>query len=135
VTGSDVLAPYRVGPPWLAAAPELPLLCGICNRRLCEITFMHGTMRLIRVSMTVGIPRRVKAGRKARLTGGRLGEKPRDPDPRVQVYIGEADDRWRICHEHKRGGRGHLDRTVTSATLEKLYAAALATDNREVVLR
>lgn len=92
-------------------------------------------MRLIRVSMTLGIPRRVKPGRKARLTGGRIGEKPRDPDPHVQVYISEADNRWRICHEHKRGGRGLLDRTVISATLERLYAAALATGQNEVVLR
>jgi hypothetical protein len=95
----------------------------------------HGSMRLIRVSITVGIPQRVKAGRKARLIGGRLGEKPRDPDPRVQVYVSAADDRWRIWQEHKRGGRGHLDRTVTSATLEKLYGAALAAGEREVVLR
>ena len=38
-------------------------------------------------------------------------------------------------HEHKSNGRGALDRTVNAATLEKLYSAAVAADEREVVLR
>jgi hypothetical protein len=108
----------------------------MCGRTLCDIAIVHGTMRLLRVSMTVGIPRRPgapAADRKPRLLGAPLGQKPRDP--RVAVYVSEAEDRWRICHGKKRDGRGHLDRTVTAARLEGLYAAALAGGQNEVVLR
>jgi hypothetical protein len=130
---ADILAPYRVGPPWLIGAPELPLLCGVCGRRLCDITMAHGTTRLIRVSMTEGIPRTVQPGRGAQLSGAPRGQTPRHA--RVKVYVSEANARWRVWHEHKGRGRGPLDRTVTPATLEKLYAAALTAGNGEVVLR
>jgi hypothetical protein len=108
----------------------------MCGRRLCDITIVHGAMRLLRVSMTVGIPRRLEGSaldRKPRLLGAPLGQRPRDPH--VAVYISETGDGWRICHGKKRDGRGHLDRTVTSATLERLYAVALAAEHNEVVLR
>jgi hypothetical protein len=63
--------------------------------------------------------------------GGQRGQKPRDPN--VRIFADESDGRFRIVHEHKRNGRGPLDRTVTAETLQKLYNAAVA--EREVVLR
>jgi hypothetical protein len=68
------------------------------------------------------------------MLGRGRGKKPRDPN--VRIFEDDADEnRFRIVHEHKRNGRGPLDRTVTAATLEKLYNAAAAASEREVVLR
>ncbi len=50
------------------------------------------------------------------------------------VFVNPEHDRWRIWCEHKQAGRGVLDRTLTAATLERMYAAALAAGDREVVL-
>ena len=51
-----------------------------------------------------------------------------------ESFINESRDRFRIVHHHKRNSRGPLDRTITAATLEKLYNEAVAADEREVVL-
>jgi hypothetical protein len=53
------------------------------------------------------------------------------------MFVDNSDgqNRFRIVHEHKRNGRGHLDRTVTAATLQKMYDAAVAAGDDEVVLR
>jgi hypothetical protein len=69
------------------------------------------------------------------MLGGRRGEKRRDPNVRIFEDDADGQIRFRIIHEHKRNGRGLLDRTVTAATLEKLYNAAAAASEREVVLR
>ena len=57
--------------------------------------------------------------------------KPRDPN--VRIYV--DNDRFRIVHEHKRNGRGPLDRTITAATLEEMYRGAVTAGEPEVVLR
>ena len=69
-SGSDVLALYRVGPPWILSAPVLPFRCSMCYRRIGDITMTHGRMGLIRVSLQVGIPEgRPPAGRRATSVG------------------------------------------------------------------
>jgi hypothetical protein len=114
---------------------ERPLICGMCHRRMCDITVVHGHVVLLRVSRRVGIPQKVPTGRAPRMLGGRRGEKRRDPNVRIFEDDADGQIRFRIIHEHKRNGRGLLDRTVTAATLEKLYNAAAAASEREVVLR
>ena len=112
---------------------ELPLVCGMCHRRLCDITIFRGDVLLIRAPQREGIPeQQVPEGRVARGLGSINGGRPRDPN--VRIFVDESGDRFRIVHHHKRGGRGPLDRTTTAATLEKLYADAVASDQREVVL-
>jgi hypothetical protein len=89
---------------------------------------------LIRAPHREGIPeQRVPEGRVARGLGSIHGGKPRDPN--VRIFVDETRDRFRIVHHHKRGGRGPLDRTITATTLEKLYNEAVASDQREFVLR
>ena len=63
------------------------------------------------------------------------GQRPRDPNVKLYLDNTGEHDRYRIVHEHKRNGRGSLDRTVTADTLEKMYNTAVAADEREVVLR
>ena len=106
---------------------EKPLVCGMCGRRICDIALFNGDVHLLRVPRRAGIPGKVlPEGRAFRITGAR--------DPNVRVFAEESGDRFRIVHHHKRNGRGPLDRTITAATLEKLYNAAVAADDREVVL-
>jgi hypothetical protein len=113
---------------------EKHLVCGMCHRRICDIAIVRGDVALLRVTQHGGIPQQVPQSRGPRMTGGRVGEKPRDPN--VQVYADESgESRFRIVHEHKRNGRGTLDRTVKASTLEKLYNDAVAVGNDEVVLR
>jgi hypothetical protein len=115
---------------------ELPLVCGMCHRRLCDITIFRGDVLLIRAPQREGIPeQQVPEGRVARGLGSINGGRPRDPNVRIFTDDFDRQSRFRIVHHHKRGGRGPLDRTVTAATLEKLYADAVASDQREVVLR
>jgi hypothetical protein len=107
----------------------------MCSRRVCDIALFRGDVTLLRASRRLGgIPQHVPKGRIARGNGSINGQRPRDPN--VKIYLDESGehDRYRIVHEHKRNGRGPLDRTVTAATLEKLYSAAVAADQREVVL-
>ena len=134
--GLDVLADYRVGPPWVLAAPELPLKCSMCYRRIGDVAMVHGKMALIRVSMRPGIPQgRPKSGRHAAAVSGNSSrESKRHHKFKGWVFVNPERDRWRIWCEHKEHNRGPLDRTVTSSTLERLYAAALATGARELVL-
>ena len=112
---------------------EKPLVCGMCHRRICDIGIIGDSVTLLRVSYHLGIPRQVPRGRGPRGLGSIQGQRPRDPNVRVFADVGQ--NRFRIVHEHKRGGRGTLDRTVTAATLEKMYNAAVVADEREVVLR
>jgi hypothetical protein len=127
---SDVLALYRVGPPWVLSAPELSLRCPMCYRRIGDIAMIHGRMGLIRVNVREGIPEgRPPSGRHATASGGR-----RRPRFKGWVFVCPEGDRWRIWCEHKQAHRGPLDRTVTAATLERLYSAAVAAGARKVVL-
>jgi hypothetical protein len=82
-----------------------------------------------------GIPQHVPKGRIASGSTSINGSRHRWPN--VKIYLDESGehDRYRIVHEHKRNGRGTLDRTITAATLEKIYNEAVASDQREVVLR
>jgi hypothetical protein len=132
----EILAPYRVGPPWKLSAPELPLKCPMCYRRIGDVTMVHGRMSLLRVSMRTGIPEgRPKSGRHATATGHISdGRSMRRPKFKGWVFVNPEHDRWRIWCEHKQAGRGVLDRNVTAATLERIYAAALASGAPEVVL-
>jgi hypothetical protein len=115
---------------------ELPLICGMCHRRICDIIIFRGDVVLIRVSKTIGIPEKAPTGRGARgLSGSIPGQRPRDPNVRVFTDDFDRQSRFRIVHEHKRNGRGPLDRTITAATLEKMYNEAVAADECEVVLR
>jgi len=114
---------------------EKPLICGMCGRRICDISMFHGDVMLLRASRNHdGIPQQVPKGRIASGNSSINGQKPRDPN--VKIYVDESgeQDRFRIVHEHKSKGRGTLDRTITANTLEKLYIAAVAADEREVVL-
>jgi hypothetical protein len=134
----DILAPYRVGPPWILATPELPLRCPMCNRPIADITMSHGRMQLIRgMTKRVGIPQgQPPSGRHATGVGWVVepmtASGPRRPRYKGWVFVSPERDRWRVWCIHK--GRGVLDRTVTVSTLERLYAAALAAGHREVVL-
>jgi hypothetical protein len=135
--GVGVLAPYRIGPPWKLSAPTLPLKCSMCYRRLGDIAMVHGRMSLLRVNTRVGIPQdRPKSGRHAAaVTGYNLdGKGTRHHKFKGWVFVNPERDRWRIWCEHKKASRDVLDRTVTAATLERMYAAALAASDREVVL-
>ena len=114
---------------------EKTLVCGMCSRRICDITISHGNLILLRASQRPGgIPQQVPKGRIASGSGSINGARGRWPN--VKIYVDESGDpkRYRIVHEHKRKGRGTLDRTITATTLEKLYNAAKAADEREVVL-
>jgi hypothetical protein len=56
-------------------------------------------------------------------------------DPNVRIFEDDSDEnRFRIVHHHKRNSRGPLDRTITAATLQKMYDAAVAAGANEVVL-
>ena len=135
--GVDVLAEYRIGPPWKLSAPELPLKCSMCYRRIGDLAMVHGRMSLLRVNMRPGIPEgRPKSGRHAAgVAGNNLnGKSMRRHKFKGWVFVNPEHDRWRIWCEHKQASRGVLDRTVTAATLERMYAAALAAGDREVVL-
>ena len=134
---ADILAPFRVGPPWILSAPELPLRCSMCYRRVADIAMSHGQMQLVRtVSQRVGIPEgRPSSGRHATGSPGVNGRPERRPRSKEGwVFVSPERDRWRIWCEHKQAGRGVFDRTVTASTLERLYAAALTANAREVVL-
>jgi len=109
---------------------ERPLLCGMCHRRICDITIFRGDVVLLQAPKRIGIPEKAPTGRTTRITGARPGETPRNPN--VRMFEADSGDRFRIIHEHK--SRGPLDRKVNAATLEKLYNAAVASDQREVVL-
>ena len=113
---------------------ERPLLCGMCHRRICDIIVNRGDVYLVRASQRKGIPEKVPADRPTRWAAGPPGKKPRDPN--VRIYVDDADEatRFRIVHEHKRNGRGPLDRTIKAATLEKMVSAAVAAGEPEVVL-
>jgi hypothetical protein len=129
----DVLAPYRAGPPYVAAAPDLPLRCPMCGRRLGEVTFVHGRMVVIRASMVQGIPVKPRVGRHATVVARRHDGRPsRRPKYIGDIYVNETGDRWRFWCVHKQ--RGPLDRTITAETLERLYVTALETGAGEVVL-
>jgi hypothetical protein len=108
---------------------ERPLLCGMCHRRICDIAVNDGDVFLLRVAKRQGIPEKVPEGRVPRLTGG-------GRDPNVRIFADESGEqnRFRFVHHHKRGGRGPLDRTITAATLHKLYDAVVTAGSNEVVL-
>jgi hypothetical protein len=96
----------------------------------------HGDVMLLRTSQRHdGIPQQVPKGRIASSSSSINGS--RGCWPNVTIYVDKSgeQERFRIVHEHKRGGRGPLDRTITATTLEKLYNEAVASDQREVVLR
>jgi hypothetical protein len=114
---------------------DRPLLCGMCHRRMCDIAIIRGDVHLLRAPRRVGIPQeKVPEGRVARGFGSVRGTRPRDPN--VRIFEDDSDEnRFRIVHHHKRGGRGPLDRTITAATLQKMYDAAVAARADEVVLR
>jgi hypothetical protein len=112
---------------------EKTLICGMCGRRICDISIIGDNVTLLRVSYHLGIPQQASKGRGPRGLGSIQGQRPRDPNVRIFADIGQ--NRFRIVHEHKRGSRGTLDRTVTAATFEKMYNAAVAAGEREVVLR
>ena len=127
----DVLAPYRAGTP----APELPLRCSICHRRISDVTMLAGQMKLRRAIMRPGIPQgRPPSRRHATFTPGFGDGKPGRRPSKGWVFVSPERDRWRIWCEHKQARRGPLDRTVTASTLERLYAAALTDGKREIVL-
>jgi hypothetical protein len=113
---------------------ERPLVCGMCHRRMCDIAVINGDVALLRAPRRVGIPQeKVPEGRVARSAGATRGTRPRDPN--VRIFEDDSDgNRFRIVHHHKRGGRGPLDRTITAATLQKMYDAAVAAGANEVVL-
>jgi hypothetical protein len=110
---------------------ERPLLCGMCHRRICDIVIFRGDVVLLQAPKRVGIPEKVPADRPTRITGAPPGQRPRNPN--VRIFEDDSGERFRIVHHHKRGGP--LDRKVNAATLEKLYNEAVASDQREVVLR
>ena len=114
---------------------EKALLCGTCGRRICDIAIIRGDVHLLRAPRRVGIPQeKVPEGRVARSSGAIRGGRQRDPN--VRIFEDESDEnRFRIVHHHKSNSRGPLDRTVTAATLAKVYNAAVAAGEREVVLR
>lgn len=113
---------------------EKPLICGMCGRRICDISMFRGDVMLLRASRHHGgIPQQVPEGPIAKGNSSINGKRPRDPN--VKIFVDKSEDRYRMVHEHKRSGRGTLDRTITADTLEKLYNAAVAADEREVVLR
>jgi hypothetical protein len=115
---------------------EKPLICGMCGRRICDIIIFHGDVVLIRASQRHdGIPQQVPKGRIASGSSSINGSRGRWPNVKIYVDKSGEHDRYRIVHEHKRNGRGTLDRTITADTLEKLYNDAVASDQREVVLR
>jgi len=132
----DVLALYRAGPPWRMAVPELPLRCPMCYRRLSDISMVHGEMTLLRVGMSGGpAPRRLPKSRPATAHGGSSLDRGKPRQSRAIVYeLGDGRGPWRVFCRHKQADRGHLDRTLTASTLERLYAAALAAGRHEVVL-
>ena len=133
----DILAPYRIGPPWILPAPLLPLKCSMCYRRIGDLGMVHGRMSLIRVSMRPGIPQgRPRSSRHAASVAGNNlnGKSMRHPKFKGWAFVNPERDRWRIWCEHKDGHRSVLDRTITASTLERLYAVALAAGAREVVL-
>ena len=118
------------------ATKEMALVCGMCHRRICDVAIFRGDVLLIRASQREGIPaHKVPEGRVARGLGSINGGRPRDPNVRIFVDDVNTQSRYRIVHHHKRGGRGPLDRTITADTLETLYNEAVASDQREVVLR
>ena len=80
-------------------------------------------------------PQQVPKGRIASGSSSINGSRGRWPNVKIYLDKSGEHDRYRIVHEHKRNGRGTLDRTITADTLEKLYADAVASDQREVVLR
>lgn len=89
---------------------------------------------MLRAPTRVGIPEKAPTGRAARIAS-LPGEKPRDPN--VRIFANESQDRFRIVHEHKRNGRGPLDRTITAARLarlETMFNKAAAAGDAEVVL-
>ena len=115
---------------------EKALVCGMCGRRICDIAVIRGDVALLRAPHRVGIPQQqVPKGRVARGLSSIQGQRPRDPNVRIFADDSDGENRYRIVHHHKRGDRGTLDRTVTAATLERLYNTAKAADEREVVLR
>jgi hypothetical protein len=89
-----------------------PLVCGMCGRRICDISIFRSDVQLLRGPQKVGIPTRVPKGRVARIGGAPLGERPRDPNVKIYAEKSGEQDRYRIVHEHKRNGRGPLDRTI-----------------------
>ena len=114
------------------AGDEKPLVCGMCGRRICDITVTNGRVALPYAFARMAIPERVPTGYRVKSLGPAQGQTRK---PNVRIFADEASGRFRIIHEHKSNGRGALDRTVNAATLEKLYSAAVAADEREVVLR
>jgi hypothetical protein len=113
---------------------ERPLICGMCHRRICDIIVNRGDVLLVRAPQRKGIPEKISADRPMRWAAGPPGRKPRDPN--VSIYVDNPDKggRFRIVHEHKRNGRGPLDRTITAAKLEQMVNAAVAAGASEVVL-
>ena len=109
-----------------------PLLCGMCHRRMCDITVINGRVALLYAPPRVGIPQQIPSGYRVKSLGPAHGQ---TRNPNVRIFANESQDRFRIVHEHKRDGRGPLDRTITAATFKKLYDEAVAADQREVVVR
>ena len=115
---------------------DKPLVCGMCGRRICDITIVRGAVALRTTEYGVGIPQgQVEEGRAPAYAGTLDGQWARDPNVRIFADKTREPVRYRIVHHHKGKGRGPLDRTVTTATLEKLYEAAVAANQREAVLR
>jgi hypothetical protein len=95
----------------------------------------RGDVMLLRASRRDdGIPRQVPKGRIASGSSSINGARGRWPNVKIYVDKSGEQDRFRIVHDHKRNGRGPLDRTITATSLEKLYNEAVAADEREVVL-
>jgi hypothetical protein len=111
---------------------EKPLVCGMCHRRICDITVINGGVALPYAILRVGIPRQVPSGYRVKSLRPAKG---RTRNPNVRIFADEARGHFRIVHEHKRNGRGPLNLTMTAAKLEKLYNAAVTAGDNEVVLR
>jgi hypothetical protein len=92
------------------------------HRRICDIIIFHSDVLLIRASQRHdGIPQQVPKGHIASSSSSINGSRGRWPNVKIYLDKSGEHDRYRIVHEHKRSGRGPLDRTITADTLEKLY--------------
>jgi hypothetical protein len=104
----------------------------MCGRRIGDIACVNSDVALVRAPRRVGIPHGTPKGPRLDVSHAQGNNAPRNANARI--FVDESGDRFRV-HEHKRGGRGPLDRTITATTLEKMYADAVASDQREVALR
>jgi hypothetical protein len=111
---------------------ELPLTCGMCGRRICDITVINGRVALLYAPPRLRLPQQVPSGYRVKSLGPPHGQ---TRNPNVRIFADEARGHLRIVHVHKRNRRGPLDRTVSAATLHKLHTDAVDSNAHEVVLR